>query len=72
VGDAGDHAVPSVRVPVAGTTMTDRIVRRVEATAHCPFCPWVASMTGDSVADVVAFLNARWREHRAEMHRRTH
>jgi hypothetical protein len=73
VGDGGDHAVPPVRVPVAGAAVTpgDRVVRRVEATAHCPFCPWVASMTGDSVADVVAFLNARWREHAHEMHRRT-
>jgi hypothetical protein len=71
VGNAGDHAVPAVRVPVAGATVTDpiapdapdRVVRWVEGTAHCPVCPWAASMTGDSVADVVAFLNARWREH---------
>jgi hypothetical protein len=71
VGDAGDHAVPPVRVPLAGATVTDtiapdapnRVVRWVEATAHCPVCPWAASMTGDSAADVVAFLRARWREH---------
>jgi len=68
VGDAGDHAVPAGRVPVAGAAVTnpiapDRVVRWVEGTAHCPVCPWAASMTGDSVADVVAFLNARFREH---------
>jgi len=71
MGYAGRDAVPAVRVPVAGATVTnpiapdapDRVVRWVEGTAHCPVCPWAASMTGDSVADVVAFLNALFREH---------
>jgi hypothetical protein len=68
MGDAGDHAVPPVRVPVAGAALT---VRWVEATATCSACAWAASMTGDRGDDVEAFLRARWREHAHELHRRT-
>jgi hypothetical protein len=49
MGDAGDHAVPSVRIPLAGTPLT---VRWVEATATCSACAWAASMTGDRGDDV--------------------
>jgi hypothetical protein len=71
MGDAGDHAVPPVRVPVAGTTVTDDDpVRR--ARASCNACDWIAIMRGDTDEEIADFLRQRFAAHVAEKHRRTH
>jgi hypothetical protein len=71
MGDAGDHAVPPVRVPVAGTTMTDDDgIRR--ASASCGVCPWTAIMRGDTDAEIFEFLRLLLADHLTTMHTRTH
>jgi hypothetical protein len=68
MGDAGDHAVPSVRVPVAGAAVTE--VRR--GRASCSVCDWRAIMRGDTDEEIADFLRQRFAAHVAEKHRRTH
>jgi hypothetical protein len=63
-----DHAVPPVRVPVAGATVTE--VRR--ARASCNACDWIAIMRGDTDEEIADFLRQRFAAHVAEKHRRTH
>jgi hypothetical protein len=71
MGDAGDHAVPPVRVPVTGTTMTDDDgIRR--ASASCGVCPWTAIMRGDTDAEIFEFLRLLLADHLTTMHTRTH
>ena len=67
VGDAGDHAVPPVRVPVAGATLTDDDgIRR--ASASCGVCPWTAIIRGDTDEEIFEFLRFLLADHLTTMH----
>jgi hypothetical protein len=48
--------------------LADRVVTTVEATVHCRACAWCASLTGDTAAEVVAFLRALWQDHKTQRH----
>ena len=50
---------------------SERVLSRwCVARAQCAACGWDVSMTGDTVADVMAFLRARLKEHR-QIHQAT-
>jgi hypothetical protein len=49
---------------VVGVTGERILSRWCSARARCGTCGWVVSMTGDTVAEVEAFLRARLKEHR--------
>jgi hypothetical protein len=69
VGDAGRDAVPPVRVPLAGATVTDDDpVRR--AVARCGVCPWTAIMRGDTDAEITEFLRLLLADHLTTLHPR--
>jgi hypothetical protein len=55
---------------VVGVTGERVISRWCSARARCGTCGWVVSMTGDTLADVEAFLRARLKEHR-QIHQAT-
>jgi hypothetical protein len=67
MGDVGDHAVPPVRVPVAGAAVTDDDgIRR--ASASCGVCPWTAIIRGDTDEEIFEFLRLLLADHLTTMH----
>jgi hypothetical protein len=70
VGDAGDHAVPPVRVPVAGDAVTDDADGIRRATASCGVCPWTAIIRGDTDEEIFEFLRVLLADHLTTMHTR--
>jgi hypothetical protein len=46
----------------------ERVIRTTDGVVFCEVCGWAASMTGDSWAEIEAFLRARLREHTQHWH----